>query len=136
MLASRVLPQECHLVIDRGEIAGRVTSIAFSPTLRRYIGWHTSNQNCRKGNRCVRLSDGSLDSAVSPTPSTTQTTRANVSWLSRERLRYEHLRLSPNHDQLQQLNGVWREINRMPSLFTSTDDAANAADWASPIYRS
>jgi len=36
-------------------------------------------------------------------------------------------RLSPNHDQLQQLNGVWREINRMPSLFTSTDDAANAA---------
>jgi len=39
------LPQECHLVIDRGEIAGRVTSIAFSPTLRRYIGWHTSNQN-------------------------------------------------------------------------------------------
>jgi len=46
------------------------------------------------------------------------------------------LRLSPNHDQLQQLNGVWREINRMPSLFTSTDDAANAADWASPIYRS
>jgi len=30
--------QECHLVIDRGEIAGRVTSIAFSPTLRRYIG--------------------------------------------------------------------------------------------------
>ncbi len=31
-------PQECHLVIDRNDIAGRVTSIAFSPTLQRYIG--------------------------------------------------------------------------------------------------
>ena len=37
------------------------------------------------------------------------------------------LRLSPNHDQLQPLNGTWREINRMPSLFTIADDAANAA---------
>lgn len=37
------------------------------------------------------------------------------------------LRLSPNHDQLQQLNGTWREINRMPSLFTIANDAANAA---------
>lgn len=32
------LPSECHLVIDRGEIAGRVTSIAVSPTLGHAIG--------------------------------------------------------------------------------------------------
>jgi sarcosine oxidase subunit alpha len=31
-------PRECHLVVEGGEIAGRVTSIAASPTLRRTIG--------------------------------------------------------------------------------------------------
>lgn len=32
------LPSECHLVIDRDEIAGRVTSIVHSPTLDQAIG--------------------------------------------------------------------------------------------------
>ena len=32
------LPKECHLVIEQGEIAGRVTSVTFSPTLGRVIG--------------------------------------------------------------------------------------------------
>jgi sarcosine oxidase subunit alpha len=32
------VPKECHLVIDQGEIAGRVTSVTFSPTLRQTIG--------------------------------------------------------------------------------------------------
>src|SRR4026207_1141018 len=32
------IPKECHLVIDSGEIAGRVTSVTFSPTLGRVIG--------------------------------------------------------------------------------------------------
>lgn len=32
------VPEECCLVIHRGEIAGRITSFAFSPTLNRYIG--------------------------------------------------------------------------------------------------
>ena len=31
-------PKECHLVIRDGQIAGRVTSIAFSPALGRHIG--------------------------------------------------------------------------------------------------
>jgi sarcosine oxidase subunit alpha len=31
-------PKECHLIIDRGEIAGRVTSVGWSPTLSRWIG--------------------------------------------------------------------------------------------------
>ena len=31
-------PKECHLVIRDGEIAGRVTSIAFSPALGRHVG--------------------------------------------------------------------------------------------------
>ncbi|HUY32553.1 MAG TPA: glycine cleavage T C-terminal barrel domain-containing protein [Pirellulales bacterium] len=32
------LPKECHLVIERGQIVGRVTSISLSPTLQRVIG--------------------------------------------------------------------------------------------------
>ncbi len=31
-------PKECHLVIRDGRIAGRVTSIAFSPSLERHVG--------------------------------------------------------------------------------------------------
>jgi sarcosine oxidase subunit alpha len=31
-------PKECHLVICDGQIAGRVTSIAFSPALGRHVG--------------------------------------------------------------------------------------------------
>ena len=31
-------PLDCNLVVEQGEIAGRVTSIAFSPSLQRHIG--------------------------------------------------------------------------------------------------
>lgn len=31
-------PKECHLVIDAGNIAGRITSVSYSPTLGRVIG--------------------------------------------------------------------------------------------------
>jgi sarcosine oxidase subunit alpha len=31
-------PKECHLVLDGGQIAGRVTSVGWSPTLARCIG--------------------------------------------------------------------------------------------------
>ena len=30
--------KDCHLIIERGEIVGRVTSVADSPTLRKTIG--------------------------------------------------------------------------------------------------
>jgi len=36
--AYRAVVRECHLVIRDGRIAGRVTSIAFSPALGRHIG--------------------------------------------------------------------------------------------------
>jgi sarcosine oxidase, subunit alpha len=64
-------PQECHLVIENNDIAGRVTSIAFSPTLQRYIGLvYLKLALTTPGNRfSIRLSDGSLVAAtVSPTP--------------------------------------------------------------------
>lgn len=37
------------------------------------------------------------------------------------------LRLSPIHDSLQSLNGVWRDINGMPSLVTLPDDRQSAS---------
>lgn len=64
-------PQECHLVIDRGEISGRVTSIAFSPTLKQYIGLaYVKPELAAIGNEIsIRLSDGAIVTAtVSPTP--------------------------------------------------------------------
>jgi sarcosine oxidase subunit alpha len=35
---ARRRPKECHLVLDGGQIAGRVTSVGWSPTLARCIG--------------------------------------------------------------------------------------------------
>jgi sarcosine oxidase subunit alpha len=64
-------PQECQLVIDRGEIAGRVTSIAFSPVLNRFIGLaYVKPELADNGNHfSIRLSDRSLVTAiVTPTP--------------------------------------------------------------------
>jgi sarcosine oxidase, subunit alpha len=61
-------PQECHLIIADTEIAGRITSIAFSPTLKRYIGLAYIKPEIE--NRfSIRLSDGSyVTGIVSPTP--------------------------------------------------------------------
>ncbi|GAB4376895.1 MAG: 2Fe-2S iron-sulfur cluster-binding protein [Elainellaceae cyanobacterium] len=64
-------PQECHLVINGNEIAGRVTSIAFSPTLNRYIGlaYVQSDQAAIGTVFSIRRSDGVLVQAtVSQTP--------------------------------------------------------------------
>jgi sarcosine oxidase, subunit alpha len=64
-------PQECHLVIQQGEIAGRVTSIAFSPSLQCHIGLaYVPPSLAQIGSRfSIRRSDGSLVTAtVSPTP--------------------------------------------------------------------
>ena len=64
-------PQECHLVIDRGEIAGRVTSIAYSPSLKRFIGLaYVQPELATVGDRfSIRRSDGSFVTAtITPTP--------------------------------------------------------------------
>jgi len=38
LAAASPLPKECHLIIDKGEIAGRVTSVTYSRTLNKAIG--------------------------------------------------------------------------------------------------
>jgi len=63
-------PQECHLVIDRNDLAGRVTSIAFSPTLQRYIGLaYVTPEIATTGQFSIRLSDfTSISATICPTP--------------------------------------------------------------------
>ena len=58
-------PKECHLVIENGEIAGRVTSVAWSPALARHIGLAYVQSDMATVGRPfrIRLSDGSLVTA-------------------------------------------------------------------------
>jgi sarcosine oxidase subunit alpha len=68
---SGTVPQECHLIIERGEIAGRVTSIAWSPSLQRHIGlaFVRSGLAAEGSALSIRLSDGSMvGAAVHATP--------------------------------------------------------------------
>jgi sarcosine oxidase subunit alpha len=64
-------PQECQLILEQGEIAGRVTSVAFSPTLQRYIGLAYVPPNLAEvGTRFViRCSDrATIGAIVHPIP--------------------------------------------------------------------
>ncbi len=58
-------PKECHLVIENGDIAGRVTSIAWSPSLSRHIGLaYVQPDIAQAGQKfSIRLSDGSMVTA-------------------------------------------------------------------------
>lgn len=58
-------PQECHLVIEGGEIAGRVTSVGWSPSLRRHIGLAYVRPEMSTVGRqfTIRLSDKTLVTA-------------------------------------------------------------------------
>lgn len=59
------IPFECNLVIDNGEIAGRVTSIALSPTLKQVIGLAYVNTHLAKLGATIeiRKDDGKTVSA-------------------------------------------------------------------------
>ncbi len=56
-----IAPQECHLVIHHGEVAGRVTSIGFSEALGRHVGlaFVTPELAAVGSSLAIRLSDGS-----------------------------------------------------------------------------
>jgi sarcosine oxidase, subunit alpha len=59
-------PLESHLIIASGEIAGRITSVAWSPTLQAVIGlaFVTPNFSALDSQLSIRLSDGSLITAT------------------------------------------------------------------------
>lgn len=65
------VPQECHLIIEQGEIVGRITSIAWSPSLQRHIGlaFVRPDLAVENGAIAIRLSDGSIvEARIHPTP--------------------------------------------------------------------
>jgi sarcosine oxidase subunit alpha len=52
-------PKECHLVLDDGQIAGRVTSVGYSPTLARCIGLALVSPKVAAGKRLrIRIERG------------------------------------------------------------------------------
>lgn len=55
-------PKECHLVIDGETISGRVTSVAFSPTLKRVVGMaYVRKDQAAVGSRfTIRIDGGRL----------------------------------------------------------------------------
>jgi sarcosine oxidase subunit alpha len=62
---------ECHLVIENGDIAGRVTSVAWSPTLGKHIGLAMLRPDLARpgGAFTIRVTDGSTVTArIVPTP--------------------------------------------------------------------
>ena len=64
-------PQECHLIIHDGEIAGRITSITKSPKLGQIIGLcHITPELAQIGHEIkIRFSDGSFVAAnIAQTP--------------------------------------------------------------------
>ncbi len=63
--------KECHLVIHKGEIAGRVTSVGASPALGHLIGLaYVDDLVLEHGNKIeIRADDGVMVSAeIVPTP--------------------------------------------------------------------
>jgi len=59
------VPQECHLIIEKGDIAGRITSIAWSPSLQRHIGMAFVRPDLavENGVISIRLSNGNMVNA-------------------------------------------------------------------------
>jgi sarcosine oxidase, subunit alpha len=67
---ARLRPRESHLIIDRGQIAGRVTSSCLSPTLGRCIGLALVTPAIAAGKRLrIRIDRGQeIDAEVVPPP--------------------------------------------------------------------
>jgi sarcosine oxidase subunit alpha len=64
------LPKECHLVLDGADIAGRVTSVGYSPTLQRCIGLALVTPAVAAGKALrIRIDGGALiDAAIAGLP--------------------------------------------------------------------
>lgn len=63
-------PKECHLVLDGAGIAGRVTSVGYSPTLQRCIGLALVKPAVAAGNSLrIRIDGGTLvEAAIAKLP--------------------------------------------------------------------
>jgi sarcosine oxidase subunit alpha len=121
------LPSECHLVIERGEIVGRVTSIARSLTLQQAIGLaYVRPSQSSPGTRFQIRGEGGrmVEATVVELPFYD---RANARQKEASGVRHQAsgirrqgsiaglpLRTSPVHEQLQQLRPTWSSVSEMP----------------------
>jgi hypothetical protein len=126
-------PSECCLVIEQGDIAGRVTSIAFSAALQQYIGLAYVQPNMAKeGNRfTIRTVDGDLVTAtICLTPfydPENLRQKEETTFALGERSEKVPLRVSPLQDATSALVGTRRNINNMAALFAMEGDETKAA---------
>src|SRR5690606_16580193 len=63
--------KECHLIIEAGQIIGRVTSISYSPTLKKYVGlaFITPDKTAEGTPFQIRVDDGRMiPGVVAPLP--------------------------------------------------------------------
>jgi len=71
LAAPAPLPKECHLVIEKGAIAGRITSVAHSLVLNKSIGLAMLSPDLAKAGRDIHIrtdSGGLLAARVAPAP--------------------------------------------------------------------
>ena len=71
LAATAPLPKECHLIIDKGAIAGRVTSVTYSRALNKSIGLAMLSPDLAEIGRDIRIrvDNGDLLAArVAPAP--------------------------------------------------------------------
>jgi len=64
------IPRECHLVIEDGDIAGRVTSIGYSPSLNAWVGLAMVDRKLAEAEQLSIRVDGAviIEAQVVPTP--------------------------------------------------------------------
>jgi sarcosine oxidase subunit alpha len=69
-VGARRTPRECHLVLDGADIAGRVTSVGYSPTLQRCIGLALVKPAVAAGQALrIRIDGGALiEAAIAKLP--------------------------------------------------------------------
>jgi glycine cleavage system aminomethyltransferase T len=132
-------PSECHLVIREGKIAGRVTSVAYSPTLKHVIGLamlapelscgghafsdsrrRRHDARSRSGRRAVLRS-----ARRAPAPD------ARAAACAQAAAGGHVIRTSPLYDSLRRLDPTWGELNGMATarnLATRASAALQLAD--------
>jgi sarcosine oxidase subunit alpha len=70
LAATAPLPKECHLVIDKGAIAGRITSVTYSRALNKSIGLAMLSPDLAQAGRDIqiRVDGGVLAARVAAAP--------------------------------------------------------------------
>lgn len=131
------LPSECHLVIDRGEIAGRVTSIARSLTLGQAIGLvYVRPSQSQSGTRFHIRGEGgrmveatAVDLPFYDRANSRQRANDEASGVRRQASGAAAglpLRTSPVHEQLVGLRPQWGSVSEMPVAIAIGDAAAES----------